>query len=318
MWFLLFWFPVTLPAFYAGADITTFITAIMHPTIVYLLAALMGIVLANIGNYPRLFDYFHPARSAEEHGIRFFDRRRVVWEGSLLAGSIWLLYVGVLLLQGFYNGDCIAATPVVATGIGWLCVALAIVGLIVIALVTLLIDEGTKLDRYFMLKYVIAAAALIGLTAIVNNVVYQYTPETTYYGLIAAAVNLCLWLLLWPWIVYVPFYGEKQAQDLLKTPDPNNPSIMGDADDQIAAILKADHLDRFNVRTRVTVYVLSAAFYNVLGFLAIWLTAIYTANDVSYASIATLIWTGLCILLVVTLRVVSTLYHSARPAAARI
>jgi hypothetical protein len=300
--FALFWYIATFLALYVQAVPVILIQFLAYPLAVFILGEALGIVISQIGVYPRLFDFFHLARTAAEASVRPFDKRRVVWEGLVIVLSAWAIYFGAFLIAGDLNNACLGADPATATAVGWVLLALGVVGVLVVAAVTVFDNTPTNFERRIMWKYLLAAAVIIAAVALANNLTYIINGLVVFYGLIGLAVALVGWILFGLWAYYVSFVSEKSVRD----------GIKGVYEESIVErVIENATLDGFMMVRRLVIFTVTAGLANVLGYTAIWLTAIFT-SDPLWPFVAAAAFTALAIIIIVVLALTTNLYYTAR------
>lgn len=307
----LFWYVATYLAFFFEDSVESRTDFIGWPIGFYILGVGMAAVLSQIGNFPRLFDYFDALRTTYDANARIFDRRRTVWEGLVFVLSLFAIYLGALFVNGNLSDGCLLVEASTAAAVGWVMIAAGIVGIAIIVLVTIFeTAPGTggrmsaaTIERRRMWKYIILGLILIGGHAILNNVLAVSGDVGIWYGLIGLIPIVIVWATLYWYVIYVPFYSEFAATESIK--------ILG-LDEQRINLLELSALDGFRIPERVIPFVVTGGLYNFLVALLIWLIAIFAdpVTALLYEFIGALIFTAVSIIIVIILSNTTTIYYS--------
>jgi hypothetical protein len=308
---MLFWYVATYLAFFFEDSVAGRTDFLAWPIAFYCSGAAMAAVLSQIGNYPRLFDYFDTLRTNYDAGARVFDRRRTVWEGLVVVLSIFAIYFGTLFLLGTLSDGCLLVPDATAVAVGWVMVAAGLVGIIIVVLVTIFDSapaDATKMnpasiERIRMWKYAIIGIVLIGGHILVNDLLATMGGIGIWYGLVGLIPVILVWVILYWWIIDVPFYSDMAASEAIK--------LNGNGE-QLTTLLDISSLDGFRVPERVVPFVVTGGLYNVVTVLIVWLVVslVAPATALLYGAIAALVTTAVAIIVVIILANTTTIYYS--------
>lgn len=308
---MLFWYVATYLGFFFEDSVAGRTDFVAWPIAFYCAGAAMAAVLSQIGNYPRLFDYFDTLRTNYDAGSRIFDRRRTVWEGLVVVLSIFAIYFGALFLLGNLSDGCLLVPNSTALAVGWVMVAAGIVGLVIVVLVTIFDSAPSdaskmnpaSIERLRMWKYAIVGIVLIGGHILVNDLLATMGNIGMWYGLLGLLPVVLVWVVLYWWIIDVPFYSEQAAAEAIKC---------NCDDDKRGTLLKLSELDGFQVPERVVSFVVTGGLYNVLVVLIVWLVAelVNPAEALLWSGVAALVFSAISIVVVIILANTTAIYYS--------
>lgn len=299
------WFIVVFLAQFVQSAVPDLVAFLCYPLAVYALGVIMGTLLSLMGSYPRFIDFVNIARTNEEAGARFLDKRRFVWEGLVVYLSLFAILLGSYLVNGNFNTACLGSVPATATAVGWVLIVLGIVGLAVVALVTIFSNSVGSYELVLMWKYALFALVMIAAVTSANNLSYMLAGSTDLYGLWGLMVCAAVWALGWLWFYFVTFVSVAHLEKAM--------ADEGAKEAAIAQTLWRYAADAFVLTRRITAFVLTLGLGNLFVYACMYATAVLAGNNTLNTFIAGLVATALYVIVVVILRFTTCVYHTYRP-----